>query len=436
MALDLRPDPASHTAPQTRFVSQLTRNCFAMVLEGSRSNGLHELTDWRSKPAVSFGGKFRLIDFALSNCVNSGIRRVGVATQYRAQSLIRHLQLGWSFLEGRLGEFIEIMPAQQQVNESQWYRGTADAVFQNWREVRRSAPDHVLILSGDHICRMDYGRLLAAHVARRADLTITTIQRPLAERERPFIVKAGTLEENAAFESCAKSTWQQDIEFDTTATDVGIYVFNTEFLHELLEHDAKDPLSSHDLGKDVIPLSLLQGLVCRERFEDCHVGRSDRFPYLSDVNTLDSYWAANMDLIHVDPTLNLYDDNWPIWTWQPQRPPAKFSSGDTQQCGTALDSMIADGCIINGATVRRSLLFPDVLVQSDSNVEDCVVQAGVQIGRNCMLRKCILDKNCTIPDNTRIGLDPLSDARNFHVTRSGVTLVTRVMLGQEQETHD
>jgi glucose-1-phosphate adenylyltransferase len=436
MASDLGPDPASHTVQQTRFVSQLTRNCFAMVLEGPRSNGLHELTDWRSKPAVSFGGKFRLIDFALSNCVNSGIRRVGVATQYRAQSLIRHLQLGWSFLDGRLGEFIEIMPAQQQVNESQWYRGTADAVFQNWREIRRSTPDYVLILSGDHIYRMDYGRLLAAHVARKADLTITTVQTPQVESSKLGRITHEKMQGNLESKNHTSSSRQQHDDFASAATEAGIYVFNTDFLYEQLAMDATDSSSSHDFSRDVIPRSIQQGRVCHQRFEECHVGGSDKPPYWSDVRTLDSYWTANMDLIHVDPDLNLYDDNWPIWTWQPQRPPAKFSHDERKRCGTALDSMIADGCIINGATVRRSLLSYDVRVQSQSTVEDCIVQANVQIGQNCMLRKCILDKNCTIEDNTQIGIDSTSDSRKFHVTPLGVTLVTRVMLGQEREAHD
>jgi glucose-1-phosphate adenylyltransferase len=431
MAVDSRPDPAVHTVRQPRFVSQLTRNSFAMVLEGAHSQGLNELTDWRSKPAVSFGGKFRLIDFALSNCVNSGIRRVGVATQYRAQSLIRHLQLGWSFLDGRLGEFIEIMPAQQQVNESQWYRGTADAVFQNWREVRRTAPDHVLILSGDHIYRMDYGRLLAAHVEGQADLTMVCIDLPLAQANSCGVVTVDEAHRVAQVQNVADVVQSPTGAPLTALANMGIYVFNTNFLFEQLLQDANDPASNHDFARDVIPRCLDQGRVCAHRFEDSHIGEPEKPAYWRDISTLDAYWEANMDLVQVDPHLNVYDDQWPIWTWQAQSPPAKFVHNDGHRVGLALDSLVAGGCIISGATVRRSLLFQDVRVESHSLVQDCVVLGGVQIGMNCVLKKCIVDKNCTLPDGTCIGLDAHEDAKRFHVTPAGVTLVTRVMLGQE-----
>ena len=429
MAVDTRPDPASSAVRQPRFVSQLTRSTFAMILEGSHSQGLHELTDWRSKPAVSFGGKFRLIDFALSNCVNSGVRRVGVATQYRAQSLIRHLQLGWSFLDGRLGEFIEIMPAQQQLNESQWYRGNADAVFQNWREIDRAAPDYVLILSGDHIYRMDYGRLLAAHVEQRADVTLACLSLPAAQASRTGVISVDAAQRVLQMHTPPAQTDGLPDDPTPALTSMGIYVFNTDFLYRQLQQDAEDPASSHDFVRDVIPRSLAQGSVCAHRFEHSHVGEPGKPPYWRDVGTLDAYWEANMDLIQVDPHLNVYDNQWPIWTWQPQSAPAKFVFNDTHRCGAALDSMVAGGCIISGATVRRSMVFPEVRIHSYSLVQDCVVLSGVQIGRNCLLKKCIIDKNCTIPDGTQIGLDPLEDAKRFHVTPSGVTLV---MLGQEQ----
>ncbi len=431
MAVDTRPDPAAPTVRQPRFVSQLTRNSFAMVLEGVHSQGLHELTDWRSKPAVSFGGKFRLIDFALSNCVNSGIRRVGVATQYRAQSLIRHLQLGWSFLDGRLGEFIEIMPAQQQVNESQWYRGTADAVFQNWREVRRAAPDHVLILSGDHIYRMDYGRMLAGHAACEADLTMACIELPLMQASRCGVMTVSAQRRVLHLQKHHVAAQPPAGDSGTALAHMGIYVFNTDFLLAQLLQDADDPASSHDFARDVIPRCLAQGRVSAHPFEESHIGEPDKPAYWRDVSSLDAYWEANMDLVQVDPHLNVYDDQWPIWTWQPQSPPAKFVHNDGERVGVALDSLVAGGCIVSGATVRRSLLFPDVWVHSHSLVQDCVVLSGVRIGRDCILKKCIVDKNCTIPDGTCVGLDPQEDARRFHVTPAGVTLVTRVMLGQE-----
>ncbi|APW45295.1 glucose-1-phosphate adenylyltransferase [Rhodoferax antarcticus] len=436
MAFDNRPDPASSAVRRPRFVSQLTRNSFAMILEGAHSQDLHELTDWRSKPAVSFGGKFRLIDFALSNCVNSGVRRVGVATQYRAQSLIRHLQLGWSFLDGRLGEFIEIMPAQQQLNASQWYRGTADAVFQNWREVARAAPDYVLILAGDHIYRMDYGRLLAEHVQRCADATLACISLPAAQANPTGVMTLDALQRVLQFHTGPALPGDQSGDQSAALTSMGIYVFNTDFLYRQLQQDAADAASGHDFLRDVIPRCLAQGSVYAHRFEDSHVGEPGKPPYWRDVGTLDAYWEANMDLVQVDPHLNVYDKQWPIWTWQPQSPPAKFVFNDEQRCGVALDAMVAGGCIISGATVRRSMVFPNVRMHSYSLVQDCVVLSGVQIGRHCALQKCIIDKNCTIPDGTQIGLDPLEDAKRYHVTPLGVTLVTRVMLGQEKSLLD
>jgi glucose-1-phosphate adenylyltransferase len=429
MTEDLRPDPIASKARPLRFVSQLTRNSFAMILESAHSCGLHELTDWRSKAAVSFGGKFRLIDFALSNCVNSGVRRVGVATQYRAQSLIRHLQQGWSFLDGRLGEFIEIMPAQQQLNESHWYRGTADAVFQNWHELRRAAPQHVLILSGEHIYRMDYGRLLAAHVAFDAELTMACIRVPQSQVNRHGVLR---VDERQRVLQWRYEAAESEVA-DTVLVDMGIYVFNTAYLLEQLQQDAADPASSHDFAKDIIASCVTQGRSYAHHFEDSRVGDLTKPVYWRDVNSLDAYWEANMDLVRVDPQLNLYDSQWPIWTWQPQIAPAKFVHNETTRCGVALDSLVADGCIVSGATLRRSLLFADVRVHSYSLVEDCVVLSGVRIGENCILKKCIVDKNCSIPDGTCVGLDPQEDARRFHVTPSGVTLVTRVMLGQEND---
>jgi len=415
-----------------RFVSQLTRNTFAIILEGGRSSSLNELTDWRSKPAVSFGGKFRIIDFALSNCVNSGVRRVGVATQYRAQSLIRHLQLGWSFLDGRLGEFIEIMPAQQQLNESQWYRGSADAVFQNLREIRRAKSDYVLVLSGDHIYRMDYGRLLAAHVERHADLTIACIDMPLEEASHYSVLALG--DDQRVLDMAYRPADPQPMPGNPQRVwaSMGIYVFHAQFLFAQLQRDADDPASSHDFARDVLPQCVRQHQTFAQSFEDSRIGDLDKPAYWRDVATLDDYFAANMDLVQVSPHLNLYDEQWPIWTWQPQSPPAKFVHDDDSRRGSAVDSLIAGGCIISGATIRRSMLFAGVRIHSHSLIEDTLVHSGVQIGTHCTLKKCIIDKNCSIPDGTQIGLDRAEDARRFHVTEGGITLVTRVMLGQEQ----
>jgi len=417
-------------ARDPRYVSQLTRNTFAMILAGGRGSRLHQLTDWRSKPAVPFGGKFRIIDFTLSTCVNSGVRRVGVATQYKAQSLIRHLQLGWSFLDGRLGEFIEIMPAQQQMDDSHWYQGTADAVFQNLRELRHANPEYVLILSGDHIYRMDYGRVLAAHVERKADLTVTCIEVPLAEASGFGVMSID--EEDRIVEFMEKPTNPKPMPGnpDMALASMGIYVFNARFLFEQLLRDADDPKSSHDFGKDVIPHCVKRYRAFAQNFADSCVMEPGKPAYWRDVGTLDAYWAANMDLVQVTPDLNLYDDTWPIWTWQQQSPPAKFVFNDENRRGQAIDSMVSGGCIISGATVRKSMLFSGVRVHSYSLLEDSLVLPGTEIGRNCVLKKCILDKNCFIPDGTVIGVDPEEDKKRFHVTESGLTLVTEAMLGQ------
>lgn len=418
-------------ARDPRFVSQLTRNTFAMVLEGTHGRSLHELTDWRSKPAVAFGGKFRIIDFTLSNCVNSGVRRVGVATQYRAQSLIRHLQLGWSFLDGRLGEFIEIMPAQQQIHSSHWYRGSADAVYQNLREVRRANPDYVLVLPGDHIYRMDYGRLLAAHAANKADLTLACIELPVGDAQRFDTLVTDETQRVVAFAAQPDPAQVLPEDPQRALVSMGIYVFNAEFLYAQLQRDADDPESGHDFSRDVVAHCVRQHQVYAQNFDDSRVGDPTQPAYWRDVSDLDAYWEANMDLVQISPHLNLYDEDWPIWTWQPQSPPAKFVHNDDSRRGMALDSVIGGGCIVSGATIVRTMLFSDVRIHSHSLVEDSIVLSNVQIGMDCVLKKCIIDKNCTIPDGTRIGLDPAEDARRFHVTEAGVTLVTRVMLGQE-----
>jgi glucose-1-phosphate adenylyltransferase len=413
-----------------RFVSQLTRNTFALILAGGRGSRLHELTDWRAKPAVPFGGKFRIIDFTLSNCVNSGVRRVGVATQYKAQSLIRHLQLGWSFLDGRLGEFIEIMPAQQQMDDSQWYQGTADAVFQNLRELRIANPEYVLILSGDHVYRMDYGRILAAHVERKADLTVACIEVPLRGASEFGVMSVN--EEGRIVDFAEKPANPQPVPGnpEVALASMGIYVFNARFLFEQLSRDADDPKSSHDFGKDIIPHAVKRYRTYAHSFSESCVCDPGQSVYWRDVGTLDAYWAANMDLVHVTPALNLYDDAWPIWTWQPQSPPAKFVFDDDTRRGQAVDAMVSGGCIISGATVRRSMLFSCVRVNSYSLIQESIILPNVEVGRQCVIKKCIVDKNCRIPDGSQIGVNPEEDRKRFHVTASGITLVTQAMLGQ------
>lgn len=430
MASDRKAGEVDRRAPDPRSISQLTRSTFALILAGGRGSRLHELTDFQAKPAVPFGGKFRIIDFTLSNCVNSGVRQVGVATQYKSQSLIRHMQLGWSFLDGRLNEFIEIMPAQQQSDNEQWYQGTADAVFQNLREVRHAMPEFVLILSGDHIYRMDYGRLLASHVAKQADLTVACIEVPIQEASSFGVMSLN--DENRVVGFTEKPAQPQHMPGNPNMAmaSMGIYVFNACFLYEQLLRDADDPKSSHDFGKDVIPHCVKRYRTFAQNFAESCVSEPDKPAYWRDVGTLDAYWAANMDLVHVTPDLNLYAENWPIWTWQPQTPPAKFVFDDDNRRGQAVDSMIAGGCIVSGSTVRRSMLFSGVHVHSFSTIEDSMVLPNVQVGRNCILKKCIIDKNSVLPDGTVIGVDPVEDKKRFRVTESGITLVTKEMLGQ------
>ena len=414
-----------------RFISQLTRNTFAIILAGGRGTRLKQLTDFRSKPAVPFAGKFRIIDFTLSNCVNSGIRKIGVATQYKAHSLIRHIQRGWSFLDGRFDEFIQLLPAQQQIDETQWYQGTADAVYQNIHFLRRYAPAHVLVVAGDHIYKMDYGRMLAHHVQHHADMTVACIDVPLADA-REFGVM-GIDGSGRVIDFVEKPQHPPAIpgQPDRALASMGVYIFNTAFLLDQLERDARTPSSSRDFGKDIIPHIVPRHRVYAHRFADSCIGGSDLDkPYWRDVGTIDAYWEANMEMTKVTPELNLYDRDWPIWTYQEQMPPAKFVFDDDDRRGFAVDSLIAGGCIISGATVKRSLLFTSVNVHSWASVEDSVILPGVDVGRHAVIRRCVIDKQCRIPEGMQIGVDPEVDRKRFHVSPGGVTLVTAEMLGQ------
>jgi glucose-1-phosphate adenylyltransferase len=412
-----------------RYVSHLTKGTFALVLAGGRGSRLKQLTDWRSKPAVPFGGKFRIVDFTLSNCVNSGIRRIGVATQYKAHSLIQHLQRGWSFLDGRFHEFIELLPAQQQIEES-WYQGTADAVFQNLDVIRRNRPEYVLILSGDHIYKMDYGRMLAFHVAKQADLTAASLEVPREEARAFGVIAVDEAARVLKFLEKPQSPPPLPDKPDKTLASMGIYVFNAEFLYEQLIRDADDPRSSHDFGKDLIPYVVPRYRVFAHPFADSCVCMTSSDPYWRDVGTLDAYWEANMELTKVTPELNMYDDEWPIWTHQEQLPPAKFVFDDDDRRGMAVDSMVSGGDVISGATVRRSLLFSNVRVNSYAIVEDSVILPDVDIGRRAVLKKVVIDKFCRIPEGMVAGVNPDEDRRRFYVTEKGITLITPEMLGQ------
>ena len=410
-----------------RFVSRLTRDTLALILAGGRGSRLKQMTLWRAKPAVPFGGKFRIIDFPLSNCMNSGIRRVGVLTQYKAHSLLQHIQRGWGFLRGEFGEFVELLPAQQRI-ESSWYEGTADAVYQNLDIIRLHKPEYVLILAGDHIYKMDYGPMIAQHVENQADMTVGCLEVDL-ERARAFGVMTASsegriLEFNEKPETPAPVPGRSDI----ALASMGIYVFNTRFLFEQLIKDADRPYSTHDFGHDIIPSIIEKYRVFTYPFRDMETGQQ---AYWRDVGTIDAFWEANLELIGVTPELNLYDNDWPIWTYQEQLPPAKFVFDSDKRRGMAVDSMVSGGCVISGATVRHSLLFSNVKVNSYTRLQHAVVLPEVKIGRNCRIRNAVIDRGCRIPADMVIGEDLQQDAERFHVSPGGVVLVTPEMLGQE-----
>ena len=414
-----------------RFVSSITKSTYAMILAGGRGTRLHQLTDWRAKPAVPFGGKFRIIDFVLSNCVNSGIRRIGVATQYKSHSLIQHIQRGWSFLNGQFGEFIDVLPAQQRIEEM-WYRGTADAVFQNLDIMRDSNPDYVLILAGDHVYKMDYGKLLATHVEKQADMTVACIEVPIKDATGFGVMGVDTESRVVNFNEKPDHPTPIPGNPNLALASMGVYVFNTRFLYEQLVRDADDKNSSHDFGKDIIPhLVSAHYRVFAQSFEDSCVNLNGEVPYWRDVGTIDAYWEANMELTKVTPALNMYDQEWPIWTYQEQLPPAKFVFDDSTRRGMAVDSLVSGGCIISGAYVRNSLLFSNVHVHSYSNVEESVILPNVKVSRNVTLKRVVVDKGCIIPEGMTAGVNREEDARRFFVSDNGITLITPDMLDQE-----
>jgi len=421
----------AQTAANAPVGTQLTRATLAIILAGGRGTRLGRLTDWRAKPAVPFGGKFRIIDFPLSNCVNSGIRRIGICTQYKAQSLIRHVLQGWSFLDGRFHEFVELMPAQQRVT-ADWYKGTADAVHQNLDILRRYHPEFVLVLAGDHVYKMDYGKLISDHATKSADMTIGCIEVPLADAKMFGVMTVDNDLRITAFQEKPKQATPEPGRPGIALASMGIYVFNASFLYEQLIRDSDDRHSSHDFGKDIIPHLLKRGYrIMAHRFGDGYVTMGEGKPYWRDVGTIDAFWEANMELTKVVPDLDLYDQDWPIWTHQEQLPPAKFVFDDEGRRGMAIDSMVSGGCIISGAVVRRSLLFSNVRVHSYATVEDSVVLPNVDIGRNVVLKRAVVEKYCRLPDGLVAGANPEEDRKRFHVTERGVTLIVPEMLGQQ-----
>jgi glucose-1-phosphate adenylyltransferase len=411
-------------ASSGRYVSRLTSGTLAVIMAGGRGERLGELTAHRCKPATPFGGKFRIIDFVLSNCVNSGIRQISVLTQYKAQSLIQHVQRGWNYLRGEFGEFVEVVPAQQQIG-SHWYRGTADAVYQNLDLILSHRPKHVLVLAGDHIYKMDYGPMIAYHVEKGADITVGVVEVPVADA-RAFGVMT-TTEWNRITKFAEKPAQPDEMpgRAGIALASMGIYVFNTRLLEKLLLEDASTEASAHDFGRNIIPKAIDSLQVFAYPFQDVKTRAQN---YWRDVGTIDAYYEANLELVHVRPELNIYDEEWPIWTYQVQQPPAKFVLDEDGRRGMAIDSVVSGGCIVSGAVVRSSLLFSNVRVDERSRIERSVILPGVHIGSGCTIVNAVIDEGCEIPDGTSIGVDPEADRARFSVTDQGVVLVTPDML--------
>ena len=416
----------THSDP--RFVSRLTKSTLALVMAGGRGSRLGPMTQWRAKPAVPIAGKFRIIDFSLFNCINSGIRRIGVLTQYKSHSLIQHLQKAWSFLGGEFGEFVELLPAQQRIDENSWYMGTADAVYQNLDIIRAHEPSHVLILAGDHVYKMDYGRMLAHHVEKGAQISVGCVEVPLDEATGFGVMAVDGEGRVVKFAEKPKHPEPMPGRPDTALASMGIYIFDASYLLDLLTRDAGMSMSSHDFGHDIIPQAIKNNRVYAYALRDVH--DVNRAGYWRDVGTIDAYWKANLELVDVVPELNLYDEEWPIWTYQQQTPPAKFVFDSPHQRGCAVNSMVSGGAIVSGAEVRHSVLFSNVTIERGSLIEDSVVLPRVKVGPGCTIRRAVIDEGCVIPEGSQIGVDLDEDRKHFHVSAGGVVLVTTEMLGQ------
>ncbi|MCG7348054.1 glucose-1-phosphate adenylyltransferase [Sphingomonas sp. ACRSK] len=407
----------------------LARDAMAYVLAGGRGSRLAELTDVRAKPAVYFGGKSRIIDFALSNAINSGIRRIGVATQYKAHSLIRHLQGGWNFLRRERNEGFDILPASQRISEYQWYEGTADAVYQNIDIIESYAPEYMVILAGDHIYKMDYELMLQQHCQSGADVTVACMEVPRLEASGFGVMAVDAQDRITDFVEKPADPPAMPGRPDVALASMGIYVFNTSLLIEQLRRDAADPNSARDFGKDIIPYLVRHGNAVAHRFSDsCVRAPEEREAYWRDVGTVDAYWEANIDLTDVVPKLDLYDHSWPLWTYSEVTPPAKFVHDEEGRRGEATSSLISGDCIISGASIRNSLVFTGVRAHSFATLEQAVILPRCKISRNARLTKVVVDAGVHIPDGLVVGEDPVLDARRFRRTESGVCLITQPMI--------
>ena len=411
---------------------RLPKRAMALILAGGRGSRLKQLTDTRCKPAVYFGGHFRIIDFVLSNCMNSGLRRIGVLTQYKSHSLLRHLQRGWNFLKSEMHEFVDLIPAQQRVDEEYWYRGTADAVYQSLDIIKSNHPEYVVILAGDHIYKMDYARMLADHALSGAGVTVGCIE---VDRQEAKAFGVMAIDENKKVTSFVEKPADPPAmpgKPDRSLASMGIYIFTADYLYRMLDEDIALEGSSHDFGKDIIPKAVGEGQVVAHFFQVSCVYNSEKAPaYWRDVGTIDAYWEANIDLTATVPELNLYDRSWPIWTYQEQLPPAKFVHNEANRRGEAIESSVSAGCILSGS-VHNSLLFSNCRVHSYTQIHGAVLLPEVQVGRNVRLTKVVVDRGCRIPDGLVVGEDPDDDARRFYRSEGGVTLITPRMLEKLQ----
>jgi glucose-1-phosphate adenylyltransferase len=422
--------PATHTERMS-LARQLPKRTVALVLAGGRGSRLHELTDRRAKPAVYFGGKFRIIDFALSNCINSGIRRIGVLTQYKSHSLLRHLQRGWNFLRGEANEFIDLLPAQQRVDEAYWYRGTADAIYQNIDILRSYGPEYILVLAGDHIYKQDYSLMLLDHVESGARCTVGCIEVPRMEATALGVMHVDESRRITAFLEKPKDPPAIPGKPDKALGSMGIYVFQAEYLYQLLEEEMNTEKTEHDFGKNVIPRVVSEGGAVAHPLNLSSVPSSTRQqPYWRDVGTVEAFWSANLDLASQLPELNLYDRDWPIWTYQEQLPPAKFVADEFGHQGEAANLLVSGGCIVEGSSIREAVLFSGVRVHSCCTITQAVIMPDCVIGRGSRLRKVVIDRGCHIPEGMVIGEDEQQDAQRFHRSPGGVVLVTQEMLGK------
>lgn len=413
------------------LLHRLPERAIVLVLAGGRGSRLEQLTNRRAKPAVYFGGKFRIIDFVLSNCINSGFRRIGVVTQYKSHSLLRHLQRGWSFLRGDGNEFIDLLPAQQRLNEVDWYRGTADAVYQNIDILRSYKPAYVVVLAGDHIYKMDYSLMLRDHVDTGAGCTVGCIEVPKVEASAFGVMAIDDTRRITDFVEKPADPPTMPGQPDVTLASMGIYIFNTDYLFSLLEDDITNPASTHDFGKDIIPRVVAEGRAVAHPFSmSCIPSVTGSAGYWRDVGTVDAFWSANLDLASISPELNIYDAEWPIWTHQEQLPPAKFVHDSAGNHGMAVNVLVSGGCIVSGSHVALSVLFSNVRVHSFCHIDQAVILPHSEIGAGCRLTKVVIDRGCVVPPGTVIGEDPELDAQRFFRTKTGVVLVTTEMLNK------